>query len=139
MAKKHLSSEPALTSVSPSVRSRSYSSKHSKAVSAPVPESTIEATTAAVLYDHDAIARQHLPQRADANARGKAHLIVFGCGERALKIASWPSSGRKTYLMPWDADYARATIRPGRGDRWFCGEQEAQTAGFKSSVRVSAK
>ncbi|MDQ6699782.1 MAG: DUF2934 domain-containing protein [Acidobacteriota bacterium] len=46
-----------MTSVSSSVRSRPYSSKHSKAVSAPVPESTIEATTAAVLYDRDAIAR----------------------------------------------------------------------------------
>ncbi|MDQ6708762.1 MAG: DUF2934 domain-containing protein [Acidobacteriota bacterium] len=57
MAKKQHSSEPALTSVPSSARSRSYSVKHSKAVSAPVAESTIEETTAAVLYDHDAIAR----------------------------------------------------------------------------------
>lgn len=57
MAKKHLSSDPTLTSVSSSVRSRPHSAKHSKAVSAPIPESTIGETAAAVLYDRDAIAR----------------------------------------------------------------------------------
>lgn len=54
MAKKQHSPDPAFTGTS--VRSRSHSAKHSKAVSAPIPESTIVETAASVLYDHDAIA-----------------------------------------------------------------------------------
>ena len=55
MAKKQHSPDPAFTGAS--VRSRSHSAKHSKAVSAPIPESTIAETTVTVLYDRDAIAR----------------------------------------------------------------------------------
>ena len=40
------------------------------------------------------------------------------------------SSNRRTYLMPWTAGYADVTIRPARGERWFCDEAEAQNAGF---------
>ena len=40
------------------------------------------------------------------------------------------SSSRKTYLMPWSAGYADATVRTNRGERWFCDEAEAQNAGF---------
>jgi endonuclease YncB( thermonuclease family) len=37
---------------------------------------------------------------------------------------------RKTYLMPHSADYARATVREDRGERWFCSTGEAEAAGF---------
>ena len=38
----------------------------------------------------------------------------------------------KIYVLPWASDYARVTIRATRGDRWFCSEQDATAAGFRS-------
>jgi endonuclease YncB( thermonuclease family) len=43
------------------------------------------------------------------------------------------SSGSKTYLLPWSPDYPRIPVRPARGERWFCSEQEAQAAGWKAA------
>jgi endonuclease YncB( thermonuclease family) len=45
------------------------------------------------------------------------------------------SSGSKTFVMPWDSNYASATVRPTRGDRWFCNEKDAMSAGFKVADR----
>jgi endonuclease YncB( thermonuclease family) len=44
-------------------------------------------------------------------------------------------SGRKYYVLPGSDDYARIRIRAGRGERWFCSEQEASAAGWKLSPR----
>lgn len=44
------------------------------------------------------------------------------------------SSGRKTYLVPWSADYDGARVRTSRGERWFCSEAEATSAGFKTAL-----
>lgn len=41
----------------------------------------------------------------------------------------------KVYLMPGAADYERARVRTSRGERWFCSEDEARTAGFKVADR----
>jgi endonuclease YncB( thermonuclease family) len=41
----------------------------------------------------------------------------------------------KTYILPWAREYARTTLRPTRGDRWFCSEREASAAGFKLAER----
>ncbi len=41
----------------------------------------------------------------------------------------------RVYSMPWSDGYGSSRIRTVRGDRWFCSEEEAQTAGFKSSDR----
>jgi hypothetical protein len=38
--------------------------------------------------------------------------------------------GKKTYLLPHSADYARTAIREDRGERWFCSEEDARAAGF---------
>jgi endonuclease YncB( thermonuclease family) len=43
------------------------------------------------------------------------------------------SSGGKIYLMPWSPDYPRIPVRPARGERWFCSEQDAQAAGWKAA------
>ena len=37
----------------------------------------------------------------------------------------------RTYVVPWSASYTKVRIRPDRGERWFCTEQEAQAAGFR--------
>jgi endonuclease YncB( thermonuclease family) len=35
------------------------------------------------------------------------------------------------YVMPWEDDYEKVRVREGRGERWFCSEQEAQSAGYR--------
>lgn len=37
----------------------------------------------------------------------------------------------KTYLVPWAANYDKTKIRPARGERWFCTEDEARSAGWR--------
>lgn len=39
----------------------------------------------------------------------------------------------RVYTMPWSDGYDSNRMRTERGDRWFCSEQEAQSAGFKSA------
>jgi endonuclease YncB( thermonuclease family) len=45
------------------------------------------------------------------------------------------SSGDKIYHMPGGSLYARTTIDPSTGDRWFCSPTEAEAAGFRRSLR----
>lgn len=40
-------------------------------------------------------------------------------------------SGRRIYLMPTAADYARTIVRETRSERWFCSVEEAEAAGFR--------
>jgi endonuclease YncB( thermonuclease family) len=37
----------------------------------------------------------------------------------------------RTYLVPWSSNYEKAKVRQGRGERWFCSEDEARAAGWK--------
>jgi len=41
----------------------------------------------------------------------------------------------RIYVLPWAPDYERERIHKGRGERWFCSEQDAQAAGFRPAVR----
>lgn len=41
----------------------------------------------------------------------------------------------KLYVLPWSADYHRVRISKARGERWFCSEQEAISAGWKPIER----
>lgn len=36
----------------------------------------------------------------------------------------------KIYALPWSDVYAKARVRPTRGEHWFCSEDEAKAAGF---------
>jgi len=58
--------------------------------------------------------------------------------DKAAKTApkGCPIKGRvirrkRLYALPWDRGYARVKIRPRRGEKWFCTEQDARAAGFK--------
>jgi endonuclease YncB( thermonuclease family) len=51
-----------------------------------------------------------------------------GCPIKGVVRAS-----EKIYSLPWSAAYARARVRPERGDRWFCSEDDAKAAGFSPS------
>lgn len=39
--------------------------------------------------------------------------------------------GEKIYHVPWSRDYAKTKIKPGSGERWFCSEDEAVSAGWR--------
>ena len=38
------------------------------------------------------------------------------------------------YHMPWSPWYGRVKVDPAQGERWFCSETEAQSAGWRSVV-----
>lgn len=42
----------------------------------------------------------------------------------------------KTFLVPGGRDYAKASVRPAKGERWFCSETDAAAAGFKPGERT---
>jgi endonuclease YncB( thermonuclease family) len=48
-----------------------------------------------------------------------------GCPIKGVVRAS-----AKIYALPWSDSYASARVRPERGERWFCSEDEAKAAGF---------
>lgn len=37
----------------------------------------------------------------------------------------------RIYHMPWSPWYAKVKVEPAKGERWFCSEAEAATAGFR--------
>jgi endonuclease YncB( thermonuclease family) len=41
----------------------------------------------------------------------------------------------RIYVLPWSPDYDRVRVQKARGERWFCSEQEAVSAGFKAAQR----
>jgi endonuclease YncB( thermonuclease family) len=43
------------------------------------------------------------------------------------------SGAARFYVLPWSPDYERARVQKARGERWFCSEQEAVSAGFKQA------
>ena len=44
-------------------------------------------------------------------------------------------SGARIFHRPGQKDYARTTIRPEQGERWFCSEVEARAAGWRPARR----
>ena len=41
--------------------------------------------------------------------------------------------GERIYHVPGQQYYAQTQISPGKGERWFCSEQEARLAGWRRS------
>jgi endonuclease YncB( thermonuclease family) len=41
----------------------------------------------------------------------------------------------RVYVLPGTPSYERVRVQPARGDRWFCTEQDAASAGFKAAQR----
>lgn len=44
------------------------------------------------------------------------------------------ASGEKIYHLPGCGSYSKTTIEVSRGERWFCTEKEAQTAGWRKAL-----
>lgn len=45
------------------------------------------------------------------------------------------AGAQRIYVLPWSPDYDRVRVQKARGERWFCSEQEAVSAGFKAAQR----
>jgi endonuclease YncB( thermonuclease family) len=45
------------------------------------------------------------------------------------------TSRERVYVLPGTPAYERARVPASRGDRWFCSEQEATSAGFRAAQR----
>jgi endonuclease YncB( thermonuclease family) len=43
------------------------------------------------------------------------------------------SDSGRFYVLPWSPAYERARVQKARGERWFCSEQDAVSAGFKAA------
>lgn len=50
-------------------------------------------------------------------------------------IKGYTRASDRLYAMPWANGYDGAKVRSVKGDRWFCSEEEARSAGFKSASR----
>lgn len=68
----------------------------------------------------------------------------YRAGQRALQTGSPApsanciikgniSSSGRIYHMPHNGDYANTRINEARGERWFCSEAEAQSAGWRAA------
>ena len=70
------------------------------------------------------------PIAADAaNASG-------GEGECTIK-GNINASGEKIYHLPGCGSYSKTTIEASRGERWFCSESEAQSAGWRRALNCN--
>lgn len=43
--------------------------------------------------------------------------------------------GDRVYVLPWSSQYERVRVQHKSGGRWFCSEQEARAAGWRSNER----
>ena len=87
---------------------------------------------------------------AEGEARSKRRGIWRGKAQKPseYRSATWdrakrrapegcPIKGRilrkqdKVYVVPWAANYRRVRVRRNRGERWFCSENDAITAGWR--------
>lgn len=41
----------------------------------------------------------------------------------------------RIYAMPWSEGYGARALKPAKGERWFCSEDEARAAGFRLATR----
>ena len=66
------------------------------------------------------------PRRATAATERQT-----GSGRCNIKGNISYNTGKRLYHMPGDRDYARTRISSARGERWFCSEAEARSAGWR--------
>ncbi len=66
-----------------------------------------------------------------ADYRAKLWEVAAKAAPDGCPIKGQVAGDAKTYVMPWQPVYGGAKVRPGRGERWFCSESEAQAAGWK--------
>lgn len=70
----------------------------------------------------------------DVIATPPAALTADGPIDSCVIKGNVSSSGEKIYHLPDCGSYAKTQIDTGRGERWFCSETEAQTAGWRRAL-----
>lgn len=71
-----------------------------------------------------------------ADYRAKRWETAKKAAPDACPIKAVVTSEGRVYLLPWSATYERAKVRSGRGERWFCSEDEAKAAGWKPNDKL---
>lgn len=61
--------------------------------------------------------------------------IVDSGGECNIKGNVSHNGGKRIFHVPGQEDYDSTIISAGRGERWFCSEDEAVAAGWKKATR----
>ena len=94
--------------------------------------------------------RRAVVRKAGLHATGVQSPAAFRKSERqghsAQRLASAPQgcvikgnishgSGARIYHLPGQAWYDATAIRPDRGERWFCSEEQARAAGWRRAQR----
>jgi len=62
------------------------------------------------------------------HGRSTVGAMIQGCNSKGnISI----NSGARIYHMPGQNRYAETIITPSKGERWFCSEDEARSAGWR--------
>jgi endonuclease YncB( thermonuclease family) len=59
--------------------------------------------------------------------------VAEGDAPKGCAIKGNITENGQIYHMPWSPWYGRVRVDPERGERWFCSEAEAQSAGWRSA------
>lgn len=59
--------------------------------------------------------------------------VAEGDAPKGCAIKGNITENGQIYHMPWSPWYGRVKVDPKRGERWFCSEAEAQSAGWRSA------
>lgn len=65
--------------------------------------------------------------------REKRWKVVEGDAPKGCAIKGNITENGQIYHMPWSPWYGRVRVDANRGERWFCSESEAQSAGWRSA------
>lgn len=74
------------------------------------------------------------PSSPDASPTPPTTNAVSAPSSSCLIKGNISASGEKIYHLPGCGSYAKTQIDEGRGERWFCSESEAQTAGWRRAL-----
>jgi endonuclease YncB( thermonuclease family) len=67
-------------------------------------------------------------------AAQRAEPLAAETGDCRIK-GNISEAGERIYHLPGDEFYSRTRVSPSKGERWFCTEAEAETAGWRRALR----
>jgi endonuclease YncB( thermonuclease family) len=73
---------------------------------------------------------------SDSNNGGTSSVVsLLNLGTACNIKGNISSSGERIYHMPGQKYYSRTAISTGKGERWFCSEAEARSAGWRQAKK----
>ncbi|MEW9921473.1 thermonuclease family protein [Marimonas sp. MJW-29] len=87
------------------------------------------------LHAHDV--QRPVDYRQEKRAQSKPPVVrrIPATDTGGCRIKGNISANGRIYHMPGQHDYERTSIRPDKGERWFCSEAEARAAGWRPARR----